>query len=94
MPEYVVQFSQPVQYQPDHPRVNQISEILLVHAPTADDAKTHALRVTRGAGEILSVLPASQAPEAVDQVRAETPRPPDPPVAEGFQVMVDPGGPV
>lgn len=68
MPEYLVRFDQPMRYQPDHPLVNLITPSLTVHAPTAEDAVMHAMRVTRGAGRIVSVCDVAESPEEAKAV--------------------------
>ena len=70
MPEYLVRFDQAVQYQPDHPKVHKRITAICVAAPTMEAAVTHALRVTRGAGAVESVVDVQDAPdEAVKRLK-------------------------
>lgn len=80
MPEYLVRFDQEVQYQPDHPNVNKRTSGLCVNAPTPEAAITHALRVTRGAGAVVSVVDVNDAPEEAAMVRMLLTVPPNLPV--------------
>lgn len=73
MPTFLVRFTAPVWYQPDHSiRRCEITE-LPVHAPTERGAIYHALRVTRGEAEILDVQPASVAPLPPVEAPHDTP---------------------
>ncbi len=63
MPEFLVQFDRPVWYQPDHPIAKRETQAICVSAPHEKDAEKHAIRVTRGAGEVLKVYPIAEAPE-------------------------------
>lgn len=65
MPEFLVEFDRPVWYQPDHPKARRETQAVLANAPTPAAALTHAIRVTRGEGEITRVYPIEEAPEAL-----------------------------
>ena len=82
MAEWVVRFSRPVIYQPDHPIAQREIAVMLVNAPTAAAASMHAIRVTVGETEILSVLPPDADAAGVDAARAAEPPPPPPPAAD------------
>lgn len=62
MPEFLVAFTRPMTYQPDHPKARRATIALVVHAPTPKAAETHALRVTRGDGDIDGTYPIEEAP--------------------------------
>lgn len=57
MPTFVVRFEKPVIYRPTHPRSYRRVSVteLPVHAPDADGAKIHALRMTAGDGGTITV---------------------------------------
>lgn len=55
MPQYLVRFARPVVYQPDHPKARRAVCDLPVDAPDPTRAQIHALRVTTGDAEIISV---------------------------------------
>lgn len=63
MPKFVVVFDRPVWYQPDHYQARRETQALEVVAPTPAAAMTHAIRVTRGEGEILDARPTAETPE-------------------------------
>ena len=65
MPEFLVAFDRPVWYQPDHPKARRETQAVIANAPTPQAALTHAIRVTRGEGEITQVYPIEEAPEAL-----------------------------
>ena len=70
MPEFLVRFDSVLAYQPEHPRVvNKAIRALVVNAPTAEDAVWHAMRVTLGAGRVVSVVAATDAPEEAAAVK-------------------------
>lgn len=48
MPQFVVVFATPVIYQPDHPTARRLIDLLHVHAPTAEAAIAHGIRVVQG----------------------------------------------
>ena len=56
MPTFLVRFDQPVIDQPEHPLARREVQELEVHAPSAEDAKMHAIRVTVGPGHITEVV--------------------------------------
>ena len=82
MPEWVVRFSRPVVYQPDHLLARRTVDVMLVNAPTAAAAEMHAIRVTVGETAILSVLPPAEDAAGVEAARAAEPPPPPVPPAE------------
>ena len=58
MPTFVVKFEKPVIYRPSHPKPYRRVTVteLPVHAPTAEGARTHALRMTAGDGGEITVI--------------------------------------
>jgi len=68
MPEFLIEFDRPVWYQPDHPKARRETQAICASAPSARAAETHAIRVTRGAGEILRVYPIAEAPQALIEI--------------------------
>jgi hypothetical protein len=56
VPTYLVRFDAPVIDQPEHPLARREVRELEVHAPSAEDAKMHAIRVTVGPGHITEVV--------------------------------------
>ena len=65
MPEFLIEFDRPVWYQPDHPKARRETQAVIANAPTPQAALTHAIRVTRGEGEVSQVYPIEEAPEAL-----------------------------
>ena len=60
---YLVKFDERgVIYMPDHPRVKKWITVLPVTAPSAKGAETHAIRCTRGEGEVIEVIEVEQFP--------------------------------
>jgi len=76
MPEWVVRFREPVKYQPDHLIARRSVDVMLVNAPTAAAAQVHAIRVTVGETEILSVLSPDEDAAGLAAARAAEPPPP------------------
>lgn len=65
MPTFLVTFDTDMAYQPQHPRVTpRRRRTLTVHAPTPQAALVHALRVTEGEGQVVSVVDTTEAPHA------------------------------
>jgi len=65
VPRYLVRFSEPIWYLPDHPKARRLTTDLIVNAETPKQAETHALRVTRGAGEVVSCAVTEDRPQPV-----------------------------
>lgn len=61
MPTYAVHFDQPVIDQPDHPTARRVISVMEVHAPSAEDAKIHAIRTTVGQGQVTHVTEVTRA---------------------------------
>ena len=79
MPEYFVEFSGVVIYQPDHPKAARPITGLCVNAASANSALQHAIRTTRGDAEV-SVVPLDEGePAKVAAARSLIPyQPPAP----------------
>ena len=80
MPEYFVEFSGVVIYQPDHPKVARPITGLCVNAASPNSALQHAIRTTRGDAEVSVVLLTEADPAKVDAARTLLPYTPPVPI--------------
>ena len=75
MPEYLVRFDQRLDYQPDHPKAKRVVDALCVNSHSPEGAVTHALRVTRGPGTVISVRLVEETDEEAASVRMQVTAP-------------------
>jgi hypothetical protein len=72
VPEYLVEFSEAVVYLPDHPHGQRHVRALCVQSDTPRYAELHALRTTRGPGEIVAIRRVEDVdPEVVAVARSQ-----------------------